>query len=179
MCFCDFFVIIVLITSRAKRNDSDISWNKENGLLGLFMSNLNRSVKACVCEWLAAAAPVRSSMAVPHSILRGAIGTFHTEKSASSSTGLTLHGNFLAWLTRQPAHLPQVITANYPVRRSNDLSSSCPAGVSTSRHAKWTFGKWRFAFNHVSPDPGVAPLVPPRFGGAPSRTSTEKVGVHY
>ena len=38
----------------------------------------------------------RSYAAVPHSVLRDAIGTFHTGKSASSSRGVTLHGNFLA-----------------------------------------------------------------------------------
>ena len=37
----------------------------------------------------------RSCAAVPHSILRDAIGTFHTGKSANSTWGVSLPGNFL------------------------------------------------------------------------------------
>ena len=37
----------------------------------------------------------RSYAAVPHSILRDAIGTFHTGKSADSSRKVSLPGNFL------------------------------------------------------------------------------------
>ena len=108
------------------------SW--ENRFAVLFMSDLNRSVEACVCGCLTAADPVRSYAAVPHNILRDAIGTFHTGKSASSSTGVTLHGNFLARIATQPAHLLRVITANYPVRRSTlrsflKLSSACLINV--------------------------------------------------
>ena len=51
------------------------------------MSDLHWSVKACVCGCLAAAVPVRSYAADPHNILRGVIGTFHTGKSDSFSTG--------------------------------------------------------------------------------------------
>ena len=76
----------------------------------------------------------RSYAAVPHSILRDAIGTFHTGKSASSSRGVTLHGNFLARIATQPALLLRVITASCPVRRSAlrsflKLSSACLINV--------------------------------------------------
>ena len=46
----------------------------------------------------------RSYVAVPHNILRDAIGTFHTGKPANSSRKVTLHGNFLAKIAMQPAH---------------------------------------------------------------------------
>ena len=75
-----------------------------------------------------------SYAAVPHNILRGAIGTFHTGKSASFSRGVSLHGNFLARFTTQSAHLLRVITASCPVRRSAlrsflKLSSACLINV--------------------------------------------------
>ena len=99
----------------------------ENRLAVLFMSDLNGSEEACVLnDWQL----LRSYAAVPHTILRNAIGTFHIGKSTSSSAGVTLHGNFLARIATQSAHLPRVITANYPVRRSTlgsflKLSSAC------------------------------------------------------
>ena len=51
------------------------------------MTDLNRNVEACVCGCLVAGVPVRSYAAVPHTILWGVIGTFHTGKSDSFSTG--------------------------------------------------------------------------------------------
>ena len=61
---------------------SVISWNIENGLLGLFMTNLYRSVKACVCVWLAASGTSQELRRCPLYIVRNATRTFHTGKSA-------------------------------------------------------------------------------------------------
>merc|ERR1712215_486644 len=53
----------------------------------------------------------RSCTAVPHSILRDAIGTSRTGKPANPSSEVTLYGNFLARKDTQPALLLGVITA--------------------------------------------------------------------
>ena len=101
--FCDYIIVLYSCEYPPKRNDSPFRYYGnivEKIDLESYLCRISVEVWTLGLWMTSSCSTRRSYAAVPHSILRDAIGTFHTGKSASSSRGVTLHGNFLVWELR-------------------------------------------------------------------------------
>merc|ERR1712215_372129 len=118
----------------------------------------------------------RSCTAVPHSILRDAIGTSRTGKPANPSSEVTLYGNFLARKDTQPALLLGVITATPREKVELEISSRAVQRVShhfdAPRGPSPSGGSLPFTCQPTGEMHSKSlrfqgpPLVPPSLGGA-------------